>query len=430
MTCIINSTRAFIARMQDDVAQFCGAHGGNFMMTFGLLLVPIFGAVGVAVDYSKANNFRAQLQAAADAASLAAIARSSTGFNTAINMSSDGSVPVAETDAVKVFDAQISKKTGFKVSKVSASVNKTGQNLVATVDFSGTVPSSFLALFGHKSIPITGVSKAILKVPVFIDFYLLLDNSPSMGVAATPSDINTMVAKTPDQCAFACHDLSGASDYYTLAKSWGVTMRIDVLRTATQQLMDTATATAIVPGQFRAAIYTFNTDVQTITMLTSSLSSAKTQAANIDLMPVPNQGYNNDQFTDFNVVMPAVDKLISNPGDGSSSLTPQKVLFLVSDGLGDANVAGTRTIKPIDLALCTAIKNRGVKIAALYTIYLPLPTNAFYKANVSSVVDQIGPAMQSCASPGLYFEVSPTQGIGQAMQALFQKTIAQAHLAQ
>ena len=38
------------------------------------------------------------------------------------------------------------------------------------------------------------------------------------------------------------------------------------------------------------------------------------------------------------------------------------------------------------------------------------------------------PAMQACASPGLYFEVSPTQGISQAMNALFQKVISTAHI--
>jgi hypothetical protein len=54
-----------------------------------------------------------------------------------------------------------------------------------------------------------------------------------MGVAATPADVAKMVANTPDQCAFACHDLSTApNDYYSKAKSLGVTMRIDVLRTA------------------------------------------------------------------------------------------------------------------------------------------------------------------------------------------------------
>jgi hypothetical protein len=36
--------------------------------------------------------------------------------------------------------------------------------------------------------------------------------------------------------------------------------------------------------------------------------------------------------------------------------------------------------------------------------------------------------MQQCASPGLYFEVSPSQGIAEAMQALFQKAVGQARL--
>ncbi|MGY4628828.1 hypothetical protein ACVWY3_006584 [Bradyrhizobium sp. USDA 4486] len=35
---------------------------------------------------------------------------------------------------------------------------------------------------------------------------------------------------------------------------------------------------------------------------------------------------------------------------------------------------------------------------------------------------------QSCASPGLYFEVSPTQGISDAMTALFKKDLADARI--
>jgi hypothetical protein len=36
--------------------------------------------------------------------------------------------------------------------------------------------------------------------------------------------------------------------------------------------------------------------------------------------------------------------------------------------------------------------------------------------------------MQSCASSGLYFEVSPTQGISDAMNALFKKAVADARI--
>ena len=55
-------------------------------------------------------------------------------------------------------------------------------------------------------------------MPLYIDFYLLLDNSPSMGVGATPADVTTMVNNTSDSCAFACHDFNDSNNYYNLAK--------------------------------------------------------------------------------------------------------------------------------------------------------------------------------------------------------------------
>ena len=39
---------------------------------------------------------------------------------------------------------------------------------------------------------------------------------------------------------------------------------------------------------------------------------------------------------------------------------------------------GTRCQEPIDTSFCTTIKNRGIKVAVLYTTYLPLPTNCWY----------------------------------------------------
>jgi hypothetical protein len=96
-----------------------------------------------------------------------------------------------------------------------------------------------------------------------------------------------------------------------------------------------------------------------------------------------------------------------------------------------------RCQEPINTALCTTIKNRGIKIAVLYTTYLQLPTNAWYMSWIDpfnqgpwgpSPNSKIAQNMQSCASPGLYFEVSPTQGISDAMNALFQKAVADARI--
>jgi hypothetical protein len=43
---------------------------------------------------------------------------------------------------------------------------------------------------------------------------------------------------------------------------------------------------------------------------------------------------------------------------------------------------------------------------------------------------EIAQDMAACASPGLYFEVSPTEGISDAMNALFRKAVADAHISQ
>ena len=47
-----------------------------------------------------------------------------------------------------------------------------------------------------------------------------------------------------------------------------------------------------------------------------------------------------------------------------------------------------------------------------------------------AVQNEIGLRMKECASPDLFFEVSPSQGISEAMTALFNKAVAQARLTQ
>jgi hypothetical protein len=321
-----------------------------------------------------------------------------------------------------------------------------------------------LGVMGKSTMTVTGTSTSTANMPLYIDFYLLLDNSPSMSVGATPADVATMVNATSassfgsnQNCAFACHDVApGATDnFYALAKSLGVTMRIDVLRTATQQLMTTAAQTETYSNQFRMAIYDFGVTadtaaISTIFPLGTSLTSAQSAAGNIDVMTVNGQNDQNDQDSDFDTLLTQMNSAISSPGSGSSS-APQKYLFFVSDGVADeSNSACLYTMtnstwgnlaprcqEPINIALCTTIKNRGIKIAVLYTTYLQLPTNPWYMSWIDpfnqgpwgpSPNSKIAQNMQSCASPGLYFEVSPTQGISDAMNALFQKAVADARI--
>jgi Flp pilus assembly protein TadG len=433
------------------LGHFARDRRGNLAVMFAIVCVPLISAMGCALDYSRATQLKSKLQAAVDAASVGSIAKASPAFNYAGTMTSDGPIPPGVTDAANIFNANMANATGYTLNSVTPVVARSNGTVTSTVSFSATVPTMFLGLIGYSSLTVTGSSTSTANMPLYVDFYLLLDNSPSMGVGATPADVQTMVNHTPDQCAFACHDISNSNNYYNLAKSLGVTTRIDVLRTATQQLMDTAAATETYPSQFRMAIYDFgqsaaSAGLNSIFSLSSSLSIAKSAAGTIDLMTVNGQNDNNDQDTNYDAILPQINNVIPNPGTGASG-SPLKYLFFVSDGVADESNTGClkpksgtyRCQEPINVALCTAIKDRGIKIAVLYTTYLQLPTNSWYMSWIDpfnkgpwgpSPNSQIAQNMQSCASPGLYFEVSPTQGIAQAMNTLFRKAVADARISQ
>jgi Flp pilus assembly protein TadG len=423
---------------------------GNIAVMFALASLPIIVSVGAAVDYSMANRMKATLDSYADAAALSVV------NNAAMALSTSS----AKTSAETFFTAQaVSLKSGH-VGKVVATITDGPSGRSALVQYQASIETTLTGVVGINAINISGSATANSSLPTYMDFYMLLDNTPSMGVGATPSDVAKMVANTSDQCAFACHQLDvSPNDYYGLAKKLGVTTRIDVVRSATQQLMDTAASMQIVQNQFRAAIYTFGASATTIGTdkiqpLSPNLSTAKTKAANIDLMTVPYQNYASDTDTNFNKVLTDMNSEISTPGDGSASSKPQKVLFFVSDGVADAagvscqknttngqdpktGTSYVRCQEPLDVSYCTAIKNRGIKIAVLYTTYLALPTNAWYMSWIDpfnqgpygpSPNSEIAANMQACASPGFYFEVSPTDGIADAMTALFQKAYQAARL--
>jgi Flp pilus assembly protein TadG len=410
---------------------------GAVTMIFSLSAVVLLATVGLAVDYTNVSRAREQLNAAADAAVLSAVSK------VAINNfpGTDMGVGAAKAD----FMAQANAGKTVTVNSVNLSVVQTGVVVVATLTYSATIQNTFGPLVKVPSWTFTGSAQANTRLPSYVDFYLLLDNSPSMGVAATTTDIAHMISLTPDSCAFGCHQKNSngtdnTSDYYHLARNNGVTMRIDVLRTATQSLTDTATQTASVPNQFRMGVYTFSDIFTTIKDLTTDLAGVKTAANAIDLA-YAYQDQRDDQ-TSYDMALPAMNAIMTDPGNGQTAQAPQKFLFFVTDGVEDepsstyhksaSSGLSNRVIDTLNPSLCTTIKNRGINIAIMYTTYLPLPTNSFYNTYVknSGVQTAIPTKLQQCASSGLYWEVSPSQGIAEAMNAMFQAAVARSRLTQ
>ena len=201
---------------------------GNVAILFAMSLIPCVFLTGMALDFSSAIQRRVILNAAADAAALAAVTPSMMGQSSS----------AAQTAALNVFNATASTVTGVTSASPSVNIVSSNGGLTRTVTISYTAkstnsfPNVLKLITGQNeaSWPISGASTSTSSTSPNINFYLLLDNSPSMNIAATTAGINTMVANTPTQggCAFACHESNpaadglgnpGGEDNYTLAQN-------------------------------------------------------------------------------------------------------------------------------------------------------------------------------------------------------------------
>ncbi len=447
----------------ERLRRFARNERANVAMLFGFAAVPLIYLTGMAIDYTWAVDRQVQLNAAADAAALSAVTPTMMAQSTSI----------AQTFATTNFNAQASVIAGVMSPNPTVTISTNGPVRTATVSYTANSQNSFPTLLGRQTIALFGSSQATAGLAPNIDFYLLLDDSPSMAIAATQTDINTMVNNTKSQggCAFGCHETYPAADNlgnpkgednYALARALGVTLKIDNLKTAAQNLMTTAQTTmSKYNASYRMGIYTFDVGLNTIQTLTSNLTTAKTSAGNINQLTVydnnclTKSNCNHDEDTDFATGMNKINTIMPNPGSGTNNKgdTPQEILFIVTDGVIDVNVPGNpnastsygtfyasqnrqeSTVNPLNGSggevqtdWCTSVKNRGIRIAVLYTEYLPLPTNSWYNSQISSFQPNIGNQLQACASPGLYSMVLTGGDISGALAALFQLAVQSAYL--
>jgi hypothetical protein len=437
----------FIAEWVGYGRRLSSSRTGNVTVIVASTMVPLLFFAGLGLDYTLSRVRQDQINGIADSAALSAV--------TPTMMA--GTAAASQAAALAAFKAQLALVSSVNYSATNYSATAvdttTATSIVRTVTVTYSVTSNavFGGLFGVNTLPITGTSTATSSQSPKIDFHLLLDTSPSMEIAATTAGINTMVANTSSQggCAFGCHETNpsadnlgnpGGEDNYALARNLGVTLRIDLVNQATQNLMSVAQTTAQQNlTTYRAAIYTMDYGQTTLASVTT-LAAAQTAAANLQAVEVydnnclTSSNCNSDEDSYLDTGLSYVNSAMPNPGQGSNNAgdTPQEVMFIVSDGLNDEILNGNRAYPPINSAAnwCTTIKNRGIRIAFLYLTYNPLPTNSWYNTYVAPVQPQIATDAQNCASPGLYFQVNTDGDISAAMTTLFQKAVATARLSQ
>lgn len=428
--------------------------GGNIALITAMVLIPLTFALGMAFDFTLKESRQDKLDGIADAAALGAVTPAAMALTPG----------QAQKQAKALFAGQAALVAGVAspVAKVKVADNPSGGTVtrVVTVTYTAKSQNLFAALLGMPAMALGGSSSATQSTNPNINFYMLLDTSPSMEIAATTGDIAKMVNATQGQggCAFGCHESNpaadnlgnpGGEDNYALARNLGVTLRLDLVNQATQHLMSVAQQTSTDTGaKYQFGIYTIDYSFNTLQPLTSSLSAAQSAAATIAPVEVYKNGCltqsncNNDEDSYLDLGLSSVNNtnIMANPGNGTNNASdhPQAVLFIVSDGVVDQAASNgncgsaSRLCTPINTqaAWCQTIKARGIRIAFLYTTYNPLPTNTFYNDYVSPFQDQIASAAQTCASPGLFFEVNTNGDISAAMQALFEKVVSTARLTQ
>jgi len=199
-------------RFEQQLSRFRRDKRGNVAIIFAIAAIPLISAIGCAVDYSMATRMKAKLQSAADAASIAALSQKSPGFLAASVMTGNGTVPEGVTDATNVFNANMNGITGYVMVNKDISVTKTGIKLAASVTFTADVPTTFLKVINYSKLTVTGLSSSAATLPPYLDFYLTLDVSGSMGLPSTGAEQTRLSQVNPDNyrqyptgCTFACH---------------------------------------------------------------------------------------------------------------------------------------------------------------------------------------------------------------------------------
>ena len=143
-----------------------------------------------------------------------------------------------------------------------------------------------------------------------------------------------------------------------------------------------------------------------------------------------------DVATNFDTALNSINSTMPDPGKGANVVgdTPQEVLFLVTDGLEDELIDGVRVYEQINGPnwstpdYCTTIKNRGIRIAVLYTAYLALPNSSWYETNIGPFAPYLAPALQACASPGLFYQAAIGDDLGADLITLFEAATQSARL--
>ena len=415
---------------------------GNVAIIFGLCLLPMLGLAGIAIDYSVAAAAQARLNSIADAAALAAV---SVAENPNLTTPS-------QTQAQGMFTSALKTMPNVTLSApVTLTPTLTATSLAVKVDYTATVQTTMSNIIGISSLTISGTASASRAMPKYLDFYIVVDTSGSMGIPTAAADQQTLYNSNPDNpvsgygglgCQFACH-FSGYKGF-TYTQSHNIPLKLNSVGASVQALLATATSTEILNNQYRLAIYPFIVNPIVAAPLSYDFSANSTlQTVAGNLANYLDQGTSNSGMgsggTHFENLWSGISPLLNTPGTGATSTSTQPFIILVTDGVDNSqtytngNFSGSQPQIPAQ-TFCNQAKNAHYTVAVLLIPYNTIINPQTVWGNEDGVVNgliannDITPAMTSCASPGYFFSAATSDDINTAMQKIFQQAVHSALL--
>ncbi|WP_424362117.1 TadE/TadG family type IV pilus assembly protein [Methylocystis parvus] len=425
-------------------SDFADNESGSIALIFGLVMIPVFVIMGTALDYTRAATMRTRLDRLSDRAALAAVkaaaqkeadcilAKSVTGACAQAQIQKLG-----EAAGTQYILADAAFQTYGKAK--SLTLVKNDASWSATVTYKGEMPAAMSKLMGFTSIPVKGsvTSNISMGSQLYLNVRMLLDNSMSMGIGATTSDIARMTSLTG--CAFGCHTTADAATYYDGPKAQGIRFRIDDLRDATTALVATAKSVtaANARNHIKMAAYAFDHTFNPLIALTSDLNAVGAAVQSLDLPTADDGTQAADAIARLSDQTPA-------SGDGLAPDRPQEVVFIVTDGVENGIYTGWEGMSlPTGLPLswwspsitkantgafpvgpCAALKQKDTIVAVVYTTYVPFVGTEQYDRLIGPFADNIEPNLKACATDGYFYVASNPGDIQKGMQQLFSKAMA------
>jgi hypothetical protein len=263
-------------------------------------------------------------------------------------------------------------------------------------------------------------------------------------------------------CAFACHEphtvwVNGKKydTYYHYSSSNGVELRTDVMLDAAEQVINTVEE--LDPSGSRIKVGLYRLAATTARALSPTADMDAVRAALVD----PSKYLTSATSTDgtfFDVALPALTPMVGTAGDGKTAATPLKLVMMITDGVQSRrswviNWWERGKVGPLNPEWCDAIKGNGATFAAVYTTYLPIPTDWGYNATLGQTMasgvwsttwggemrsgvpgsisrhDYLPIALEDCASSSQYFmQATDVSEISDSLGTLFNRYLSSVRL--